>query len=109
MFKKIEPVFVRENPLGEKGIQRIYKFDNGYGASAVRLYYEGEYLTITNNERQWELAVLKFNKNDKAEEGKFSGKLVYDTPLTTDVIGYLNERKLQKVLRKIKRLKETTK
>lgn len=57
------------------GTQRRYLFPNGYGASVV--CHEWSY---GGSRGLWELAVT-----DDA------GRLVYDTPVTNDVIGYLTE------------------
>ena len=70
------------------GIQRIYKFKNGYGASVVM--HNGSY---GGNKGLWELAVLN-------EEGD----LCYHTPITQDVIGYLTDTSLQSILEEIKAL-----
>ena len=55
------------------GVQHVFKFDNGFGASVVR--HSGSY---GNQESKWELAVL--DKNDN---------LTYTTPITSDVLGWL--------------------
>ena len=91
-----------------KGIQKIYKFPNGYGASVVRFklplmpeIFGGktlrEYGSYTSNEREWELAVIKFDK-------KGNWELTYDTPITNDVIGHLKKNDVEKILQKIKNL-----
>jgi hypothetical protein len=86
------PVVVSESPFGS---QRIYRFPNGYGASVVRI----PLFTYTNNNNEWELAVIRFKnkRNDKFE-------LCYDTPITDDVIGYLEEADVEKILHKIQKL-----
>ena len=55
------------------GIQYNFRFDNNFGASVVR--HSGSY---GNQEGKWELAVL--DKNDD---------LTYTTPITNDVLGWL--------------------
>jgi hypothetical protein len=55
------------------GIQHVFRFDNNFGASVVR--HSGSY---GNQEGKWELAVL--DKNDD---------LTYTTPITNDVLGWL--------------------
>ena len=70
------------------GIQRIYKFENGYGASVVM--HNGSY---GGDKGLWELAVL-----DEA------GDLCYHTPVTQDVIDHLTDTSLQSILEEIKAL-----
>ncbi|OUW42618.1 hypothetical protein CBD41_08825 [bacterium TMED181] len=69
----------------EQGVQRIYKFDNGYGASAVMHEY-----SYGGPKGLWELAVLDSN-----------GDLCYHTPVTQDVIGHLDDSQLQLILKEI--------
>lgn len=74
------------------GLRFEFKFPNNYGASVVRHF--GSY----GNERGlWELAVLKYRSN-----GEYF--MVYDTPITGDVIGYLTETKVNHILTRIKDL-----
>lgn len=97
----IKPVVERPHGAGN-GIQKLYRFPNGYGASVVRFsMLLGGYGSYTNNEDEWELAVVKFKgkKNDSFE-------LDYSTPLTGDVIGHLTDEEVQEILRKIKALKK---
>ncbi len=93
----------QEHPSGLGGFQKVYKFKNGFGASVVRFgrmngFFAGSY---TNDETEVELAVLKFEEGDRF-------RLTYSTPITNDVLGYLKERDLIKVLRNIKDLKEVS-
>jgi hypothetical protein len=69
------------------GVQRFYKFSNGYGASVVRhsFSYGGE-------DGLWELAVFK------------DGKICYDTPITDDVLGHLTEQMVNDALDRIEAL-----
>ena len=69
------------------GIRRTYTFENSYGASVVS--HGGSY---GGNLGLWELAVL------------YKDDICYTTPITGDVIGWLNEEELQVVLNKIKSL-----
>ena len=78
---------VESNDNVNGGIQKIYKFPNGYGASVIK----GPY-TYGGKKGLWELAVLK------GEE------LCYDTDITSDVIGHLNDPEMDAVLRQIERL-----
>jgi len=70
------------------GIHLNYKFKNGYGASVIK--HDGSY---GNKEGLWELAVT--------DE---SGDITYRTPITQDVIGYLTEEKVEKILEDIQEL-----
>lgn len=74
------------------GVQKIYKFGNGYGASVIRsIFSKG------HEEGLWELAVI-----DIYEDGYF--ELCYDTPITDDVIGNLTGEEVNEYLKKIKDL-----
>lgn len=70
-----------------EGIQKVYKFPNGYGASVIR--HKGSY---GYSKGLWELAVLE------------GGELCYDTEITNDVIGHLNDPEVDRLLRRIQQL-----
>ena len=69
------------------GLQMIYKFDNGYGASVIQ--HEGSY---GSHKGKWELAVL------------CHGALCYDTHITDDVLGHLTWSEVDEKLNEINRL-----
>lgn len=71
-------------PTWTGGIQAVASFDNGYEASVVKspMSYGGA-------EGLYEIAVLK------------DDNIVYDTPITDDVLGYLTEEDVTKVLNDI--------
>lgn len=69
------------------GLQNKYRFPNDYGASLI--YAPGSY--------GLELAVLNFSINPE-------GELVYNTPITNDVLGYLTWEEAVEALTKIKEL-----
>jgi hypothetical protein len=71
---------------------KVYKFGNGYGASVVC----GD-MTYGGKNGFFEVAVL-----DAA------GEIVYDTPVTGDVIGWLDFDGVAKVLREIQNLPKKT-
>jgi hypothetical protein len=79
-----------DHPMGAEygGIISRISFDNGYGASIVKgpMSYGGD-------RGLYELAVLDSN-----------GELTYDTPVTNDVEGYLNEEDVTKLLEQIQKL-----
>ena len=65
-----------------------YRFPNGFGASVVHHHYAyGGY----------ELAVIKW-ENDK------NWGITYDTPITDDVIGHLNDESCAELLERIQAL-----
>ena len=67
-------------------------FSNGYGISIVK--HDGSYGRWQD---QWEIAVLRGN-SDKYD-------LCYDTPVTDDVIGYLEDAEVMDYARQIAELK----
>ena len=69
------------------GIQKRYKFPNGYGASVI--CHKGSYGGYRG---LWELAV------------ELHGIIVYDTSITADVIGHLTTEQVNKHLQDIKEL-----
>ena len=69
------------------GVQKVYNFPNGYGASVIR--HLGSY---GYKKGFWELAVLR------------DGELCYSTDITDDVIGNLNDPEDDNILGKISRL-----
>jgi len=80
--------FLIEKNVYNGGIQKVFKFPNGYGASVVR--HKGSYGYMKG---QWEIAVL--------DE---SGAICYSTPITDNVIGYLNDPEVDNLLGQISRL-----
>jgi hypothetical protein len=70
------------------GYHKVFEFDNGYGASVVS--HSGSY---GGNAGLFEIAVLD-NR----------GHIVYDTPVTSRVAGYLDFADVVAVLDKIKQL-----
>jgi hypothetical protein len=68
--------------------QKIYKFDNGYGASVVC-----NFGTYGAKEGLFEVAVLDSN-----------GEIAYNTPISGDVIGWCDFADVADILNKIKAL-----
>lgn len=68
------------------------KYNNGYGASVVK--GPGTY---GYEEDKWEVAVLLYDKYD-------SPSLCYDTPITDDVIGWLDDASVIDICNRIKEL-----
>lgn len=75
------------------GVQYVFKFENGYGASIVKHDY-----SYGGSGDLWELAVIKWN-----EDGS-DWDLNYDTCITDDVIGYLDDEAVRRLLERIKEL-----
>lgn len=75
------------------GTQVIHRFDNGFGASVIR----GPY-TYGGPEGLFEVGVIEFER-----EGDGYG-LTYDTPITSDVLGWLDEAAVEDVLAQIEAL-----
>lgn len=76
------------------GIHIILRFDNGYGASLLC-----NDISYGHEDGFWELAIIHFNSTCSADY-----ELVYDTPITDDVLGYLDDKWAVEILRDIKAL-----
>lgn len=70
------------------GLRYVFIFKNGYGANVVKNMF-----SYGNTRDLFELAVLK------------DGKICYETEITDDVIGYLTNRQVLRILKRIKELK----
>ncbi|NDC19246.1 MAG: hypothetical protein EBZ87_03145 [Microbacteriaceae bacterium] len=70
------------------GYHKVVKFDNGYSASIVS--HSGSY---GGDDGLFEIAVL-----DK------TGDIAYDTPVASDVVGYLDFADVAEIVNKIKSL-----
>ena len=64
------------------------KFNNGYGISVV-----SNTISYGGDEGLYEIAVLGNN-----------GELVFDTPITNDVIGWLSENDVSRIMEEIQQL-----
>ena len=78
---------LKETNYVMNGVQHVYKFPNGYGASVVK--HDGSY---GGKSGLWELAVL---------EGE---ELCYTSGITEDVIGHLSWKNVEETLSEIKQL-----
>lgn len=74
------------------GVQFVVTFDNGYGVSVDRSYG-----TYGYEKGLFELAVIIGTQEDY--------DLCYDTPITDDVIGWLNEDDVVKYMEEVSKLK----
>ncbi len=69
------------------GYSKVITFDNGYAASIV-----SSELSYGGKDGLFEIAVL------------YDGEIVYDTPVTEDVIGFCDFAEVVQVIEKIKQL-----
>lgn len=91
---------IERDVAGHKGIQYIYKFRNGYGASVVKMY--GSYGYENDN---WELAVILFETEDDIL--KFSDYMVvkpYEICRGEPILGNLRDRDVRRIFKKIQEL-----
>jgi hypothetical protein len=77
----------------ELGEQAFHIFDNHYGVSVVR----GPY-TYGGRKGLYELAVVYMAPEDKESQ------LVYDTPVTNDIMGYLTPDNITDVMAQVEAL-----
>jgi len=89
MNTNYEKYLIKERNIN-KGIQKVYKFENGRGASVIRNPH-----SIGGNAGFYELAVLDEN-----------GYIYHTTHGTNAVIGWLKWEEVIELLRKIKELEK---
>lgn len=100
---------INRRPIHD-GEQIIARFPNGYGASIVRFtqftdglgfrdWITGNPGSYGGNQGLWEVAVITFRS-----EGWEDFKIVYDTPITDDVLGHLTESDVLQVCAAIQAL-----
>lgn len=87
-MKTFNDLEFKELDSSYNGVQSRVFFDNGYGASVVKHEY-----SYGGKDGLYELAVLK------------GDNLCYDTPVTSDVEGYLSEDEVTELLKQIQELK----
>lgn len=88
---KIKDVIIRSL---HGGVQTLVFFENGYGASVVKSQF-----SYGSEQGLFEIAVLK----DDSEKWE----ICYDTPITDDVLGFLNDEDVAEVLNQINSLPGT--
>ena len=94
-MKTFKDIDFQPHSVGE-GLQGKLFFNNGYGVSVVRFKIGDRYSSYTNNEDEWELAILFGNEKE--------WELTYNTPITNDVIGWLSEDKVTDIMKKVQEL-----
>lgn len=80
------------------GVQMLYRFENGYGASVIRHLH-----SYGSEDGLWELAVIQWGEGI-AELGEDQWDIVYDTGITDDVLGRLQWSTVIEILGDIKDL-----
>ena len=83
----------RPHPAEFGGVQKLYRFANGYGASVVQHQH-----SYGGDEGMWELAVIRY------EDGSDKWRITYDTEITDDVLGYLSDSDVDDTLSRIEAL-----
>ena len=79
--------FLKETNYPNNGVQHVYAFPNGYGASVIKTDY-----SYGGKNDLWEMAVLK------------DEELCYTSGITDDVIGHLSWDDVEDYLMEIKSL-----
>ena len=87
----------RPHPAGMGGRQIVLRFPNDYGASVIS--FPGSY---GYDEGLMELAVIHFPEGS----GDDDFNLIYDTPITDDVIGHLSAEGIKDTCHQIMALPE---
>lgn len=96
-MKSFKDIKFKSHPVGDGVLGKIF-FPNGYGVSVVRfkMPFSRGYGSYTSNEEEWEVAILKGNKDE--------WDLCYDTEITNDVMGHLTEGEVNWVMLKVQEL-----
>lgn len=88
-MKTFNDIVFKYHPMGSDfGVLSKTMFDNGYGVSVVKSEY-----TYGGPSGLYELAVLDSE-----------GHVTYDTPITGDVIGYLEESQVTDIMEQVQKL-----
>ncbi len=81
-----------ENSDSFGALRYIFRFENNYGASVVRV----PGISYGYEQGLWELAVIQWFKDE--------WHITYNTDITDDVLGYLTDSSVKVFLQKIKEL-----
>jgi hypothetical protein len=93
-FKDLE--FKPHPSMGIVGLQALMDFPNGYGISVIQCKVGNHWGSYTNNDEEWECAVLK------------GDNICYSTPITNDVIGHCDEHGVTDIMKQIQDLPKWT-
>ena len=88
--KFMEKLVTTRNPHLFEGIQYLFRFDNNFGASVVKSRY-----TYGGDKDLWEMALIYYTHSDYF--------LMYINDFEEDVIGYLTDEEVNKLLEKIEK------
>ena len=94
-MKSFKDIVFKPHPVGE-GLHGLLFFPNGYGVSVVRFKINGRHMSYTNNDNQWELAVIFGDEKE--------WDITYNTPITNNVMGHLSSDEVTKIMEKIQKL-----
>jgi len=94
-MKSFKDIVFKPHPAGE-GLHGLLFFPNGYGVSVVRFKINGWRVSYTNNDNQWELAVIFGDEKE--------WDITYNTPITNNVMGHLSSDEVTKIMEKIQKL-----
>jgi hypothetical protein len=94
-MKSFKDIVFKPHPAGE-GLHGLLFFPNGYGVSVVRFKINGRHMSYTNNDNQWELAVIFGDEKE--------WDITYNTPITNNVMGHLSSDEVTKIMEKIQKL-----
>lgn len=100
--KRLHPM-CREGPYGmTEGVQLLYYFPNGYGASVVQYAMHVTRSTYFPGEYTWELGVLSVSPGDWVDDsGIPEYNLCYTTKITDDIIKPLRPTDVEMYLQMI--------
>jgi hypothetical protein len=93
----IQPLIEKPHAIGG-GTQKLYRFDNGYGASVVRFNFHGAH-SYGGEQGLWELAVTRFHG-----PGAGDWEITSESPLGDDVFGWLSDDDVEAKLAEIRDL-----
>ena len=82
-----ERYYIGSRPMWGNGVGMQFKFPNGYIADVVRHAF-----SYGGSDGLWEVAVM------------YENRIVYDTPVTDDVLGWLSDEDVESVLLQIRQL-----
>ena len=89
-MKKFDDLVFNPHPAGF-GKQALMFFNNGFGVSVVIHPF-----SYGGSQGFYELAVMHGNEDNSS--------ITYSTPITNDVLGYLSEREVTRVMEKVQKL-----